>query len=117
MLLETASPDLAGHTNEIEEFYKLKVAIRTCEPIGHGDDVIDLSSEGPDFKTPEHICQAAQSVIDEGFYANSPGTDYFDQRTSIVGKLMTQNDIDWEPENIVVSAGGRHLLVKFLLAT
>jgi aspartate aminotransferase len=114
MLPQTNRVGLADRILAIEESYKSKAAKRTLELIGQGYDVIDLSLEESDFKTPEHICQAAKNAIDEGFHGYSPVAGYPDLRKAIADKLKRENDIDWNPENIVVSTGARHSLANII---
>jgi aspartate aminotransferase len=74
--------------------------------------VISLSVGEPDFKTPAHICEAAKKAIDDGFHGYSPVAGFPDLRKAIADKLLRDNNIDWKPENIVVSTGAKHSLAN-----
>jgi aspartate aminotransferase len=77
-----------------------------------GHKVISLSVGEPDFKTPKHICDAAKDAIDAGFHGYSPVAGYPDLRKAIADKLKRDNNLEWGPENIVVSTGAKHALAN-----
>lgn len=94
----------------------LKMAKLGRELRAKGVDVIDLSLGEPDFDTPEHIKQAAvQAVIDNwSHYTPVPG--YLELREAVCTKLERDNDLDYKPEQIVVSTGAKQSLANALLA-
>jgi aspartate aminotransferase len=79
-----------------------------------GIDVINLSIGEPDFKTPEHICEEAKKAIDAGFHSYTPVPGIPELRKAIADKFKRDNNIDWKPENIVVSTGAKHSLANAL---
>ena len=82
-----------------------------------GVDVIDLSLGEPDFNTPEHIKEAAKKAIDENWSHYPPVAGYPDLREAVCLKLKRDNDLDYKPENIVVSTGAKQSLANAVLAT
>jgi len=82
-----------------------------------GIDVIDLSLGEPDFNTPEHIKQAAKKAIDDNWSHYPPVAGYPDLREAVCAKLKRDNDLDYKPENIVVSTGAKQSLANAVLAT
>ena len=69
-------------------------------------DVIRLEAGEPDFKTPRHICEAAEKAMREGktHYTTSKGI--LELRKAISEKAKKENGIDADPEEeIVVTAG------------
>ncbi|GAA4430961.1 pyridoxal phosphate-dependent aminotransferase [Ravibacter arvi] len=107
-----ASQPLADRINALEESSTLAMTKKARELAAQGHKVISLSVGEPDFKTPEHICEAAKKAIDEGFHGYSPVAGYPDLRKAIADKLLRDNQIDWKPENIVVSTGAKHSLAN-----
>ena len=94
---------LADRINALEESSTLAMTKMARELAAQGHKVISLSVGEPDFKTPAHICEAAKKAIDDGFHGYSPVAGYPDLRKAIADKLKRDNNIDWKPENIVVS--------------
>lgn len=103
---------LADRINALEESSTLAMTKKARELAAQGHKVISLSVGEPDFKTPEHICEAAKKAIDDGFHGYSPVAGYPDLRKAIADKLLRDNNIDWKPENIVVSTGAKHSLAN-----
>jgi aspartate aminotransferase len=95
----------------------LKMAKLGRELRAKGVDVIDLSLGEPDFNTPEHIKEAAKKAIDENWSHYPPVAGYPDLREAVCAKLKRDNDLDYKPENIVVSTGAKQSLANAVLAT
>ena len=81
-----------------------------------GIDVIDLSLGEPDFDTPEHIKAAAKKAIDDNWSHYTPVAGYADLREAICTKFKRDNQLDYKPENIVVSTGAKQSLANVILA-
>jgi len=103
---------LADRINALEESSTLGMTKKARELAAQGHKVISLSVGEPDFKTPAHICEAAKKAIDDGFHGYSPVAGYPDLRKAIADKLLRDNNIEWKPENIVVSTGAKHSLAN-----
>ncbi|MFD1145025.1 pyridoxal phosphate-dependent aminotransferase [Larkinella insperata] len=111
--VETASL-LADRIIALEESSTLAMTKKARELAAQGHKVISLSVGEPDFKTPKHICEAAKQAIDEGYHGYSPVAGYADLRKAIADKFKRENNIDWKPENIVVSTGAKHSLANVI---
>ena len=105
---------LADRINALEESSTLAMTKMARELAAQGHKVISLSVGEPDFKTPAHICEAAKKAIDDGFHGYSPVAGYPDLRKAIADKLKRDNNIEWKPENIVVSTGAKHSLANVI---
>ncbi|MBD2700933.1 pyridoxal phosphate-dependent aminotransferase [Spirosoma sp. BT702] len=105
---------LADRINALEESSTLAMTKKARELAAQGHKVISLSVGEPDFKTPKHICEAAKQAIDDGFHGYSPVAGYPDLRKAIADKFKRDNNIDWKPENIVVSTGAKHSLANVI---
>lgn len=81
-----------------------------------GIDVISLSLGEPDFNTPDDIKEAAKKAIDDNFSFYSPVPGYPDLRKAISRKFKEENGLDYSPEQIIVSAGGKHTLMNVVLS-
>src|SRR5574338_391231 len=94
----------------------LKMAKLGRELRAKGFDVIDLSLGEPDFDTPEHIKQAAIKAIHDNWSHYPPVAGYPDLREAVCHKFKRDNDLDYKPENIVISAGAKQSLANAVLA-
>lgn len=94
----------------------LKMAKLGRELRAKGTDVIDLSLGEPDFDTPDHIKQAAIKAIQDNYSHYTPVAGYADLREAVCTKLKRDNNLDYKPENIVVSTGAKQSLANIILA-
>jgi aspartate aminotransferase len=107
---------LAQRIQALEESSTLGMTKKARELAALGHKVISLSVGEPDFKTPDHICEAAKKAIDDGFHGYSPVAGYPDLRMAIANKLKRDNNLEWGSENIVVSTGAKHSLANAIAA-
>jgi aspartate aminotransferase len=82
-----------------------------------GKDIIGLSAGEPDFDTPANIRAAAKAAIDKGDtrYTDTGGTPALKQ--AISAKFKRENGLDYAPNQIIVSTGGKQVLFNALMAT
>ncbi|MFP4096455.1 MAG: pyridoxal phosphate-dependent aminotransferase [Cyclobacteriaceae bacterium] len=107
---------LSERIKAMEESATIAMAQKARELKSQGIDVISLSLGEPDFKTPEHICQAAKEAIDEGkYFTYTPVPGYLDLRQAIAEKLKNENQLDYSPEQIVVSTGAKQSIANVMM--
>ncbi|WP_085535963.1 pyridoxal phosphate-dependent aminotransferase [Massilibacteroides vaginae] len=94
----------------------LAMSQKSNELKAQGIDVINLSVGEPDFFTPDHIKEAAKKAIDANFSFYSPVPGYPDLRKAIVNKLKRENNLDFTPDQIVVSNGAKQSVCNVLLS-
>ncbi len=109
--------NLSDRINNMEESATLAMAAKAREFKAQGIDVISLSLGEPDFKTPKHIQEGAKNAIDEGkYFSYPPVAGYLDLREAIVAKFKRENNIEYKPENIVVSNGAKQSIANVMFA-
>jgi aspartate aminotransferase len=94
----------------------LKMAKLGRELRAKGIDVIDLSLGEPDFDTPQHIKEAAIKAINDNWSHYTPVPGHLDVRETVCAKLKRDNNLDYKPENIVLSTGAKQSLANVILA-
>ena len=105
-----------------ERVKKLKssatIAISTTskEMQAEGIDVINFSIGEPDFQTPQNIKSAAKKAIDENYTHYTATAGMLELRNAICGKFKKDNNLDYCPENIMVSSGAKNCIMNILLA-
>jgi aspartate aminotransferase len=107
---------LSSILSRFSEPETLKMAKLGRELRAQGIDVIDLSLGEPDFDTPAHIKDAAKKAIDDNWSHYTPVAGYLDLREAICAKFKRDNNLDYKPENIVVSTGAKQSLANVILA-
>ena len=94
----------------------LKMAKLGRELRAKGIDVIDLSLGEPDFDTPVHIKEALKKAVDDNYSHYTPVAGYLDLREAVCTKLKRDNNLDYKPENILVSTGAKQSLANVVMA-
>ena len=94
----------------------LAMAQKSRELKEQGIDVISLSLGEPDFNTPDDIKEAAKKAIDDNYSFSPPVPGYNDLREAISRKFKEENGLDYTPDQIIVSAGGKHSLINVVLS-
>lgn len=107
---------LSSFLQRFNEPETLKMAKLGRELRAKGIDVIDLSLGEPDFDTPDHIKQAAIKAINDNWSHYTPVPGFPDLREAVCTKLKRDNNLDYKPENIVVSTGAKQSLANAMLA-
>ena len=107
---------LSSFLQRFNEPETLKMAKLGRELRAKGIDVIDLSLGEPDFDTPEHIKEAAVKAIHDNWSHYTPVPGFLDLREAVCSKLKRDNNLDYKPENIVVSTGAKQSLANAILA-
>jgi aspartate aminotransferase len=106
---------LSDRINNLSESATLKMTKLGRELAAKGVNVISLGLGEPDFNTPEHVKEAAKKALDDNFTRYSPVPGYPDLRQAIVNKLKTENNLDYDISQIVVSTGAKQSLSNVIL--
>ena len=108
--------DLSNRLMSLSESETLVMSQKSAELKAQGIDVINLSVGEPDFATPDHIKEAAKKAIDDNFSFYSPVTGFMDLRKAICDKLKRENNLTYEPSQIVCSNGAKQSICNVILA-
>jgi len=93
----------------------LAMAQKSREMKAQGINVINLAIGEPDFNTPDDIKEAAKKAIDDNYTSYPPVPGYADLREAISKKFKEENGLDYSPDQIIVSGGGKHSLINVIL--
>lgn len=98
---------LSDRVNNIKPSPTLAITNKAKELKAAGKDIIGLGAGEPDFDTPDYIKQAAIEAINSGFtkYTAVDGTP--ELKKAIIDKFKHDNHIDFAPNEILVSVGGK----------
>ncbi len=106
---------LSNRINNLSESQTIKMAKLGRELSAKGIDVINLSFGEPDFFTPEYVKEAAKKAIDENYSYYTPVSGYPDLRKAITEKLLKENGLSYNFDQIVVSTGAKQSLANAVL--
>lgn len=107
---------LSDRLNSLSPSETLAMSQKSNELKAQGFDVINLSVGEPDFTTPEHIKEAAKQAVDNNFSFYSPVPGYMELRKAICAKLKSENNLEYKPEQIVVSGGAKQSICNVILS-
>ncbi len=94
----------------------LAMTQKSRELQAEGHNVINLSIGEPDFNTPQFVKDAAIKAINENWTHYPPVPGYLELRQAISNKFKRENNLDFSPAQIVVSAGAKHSIINVLLS-
>lgn len=107
---------LSDRVQNIKPSPTLAVTNRAAELRAEGKDIIGLGAGEPDFDTPKHIKDAAIDALNKGFtkYTAVDGTPSL--KKAIIDKFQRDNGLSYQPEQILVSCGGKQSFFNMALA-
>ncbi len=100
----------------LKESATLKMSQMARELKAKGHDVISLSIGEPDFDTPAFINEAAKQALDDGYTHYTPVPGLLELREAVCTKLKRDNNLSFEPKNIVVSNGAKQTIYNLCQA-
>lgn len=104
------SNQLSDRINSVTPSATLEMAAKARELRALGKDIIGLSLGEPDFNTPDYIKDAAIQAINDDYNSYSPVDGYVDLKKAIITKFKRDNNLSYEPSQIVVSTGAKQSL-------
>lgn len=109
-------PSLSNRVQNIKPSPTLAVTNKASELRAAGKDIIGLGAGEPDFDTPQHIKDAAIEAIANGKtkYTAVDGTP--ELKNAIIEKFEKDNGLSYEPNQILVSCGGKQSFFNLALA-
>ena len=107
---------ISKRASSIKPSPTLAISAKAKKLKSEGVDIINFGIGEPDFDTPQNIKKAAIDAINNGFtkYCPVPGTP--ELKKAIISKLKSENDLEYLPEEIIVSCGAKHSLYNIFQA-
>jgi aspartate aminotransferase len=85
-------------------------------PAAPGQPVIVLGAGAPDFPTPEHVEAAARAMpAADTKYTPVDGT--LALKGAIDAKFVAKNGLDFTPDQVIASTGGKQILFNAFMAS
>lgn len=108
---------LAQKVQAMEESATIRMAQKSRDLAAKGVHVISLSLGEPDFDTPEFIKEAAYAALKKGYTKYTPVPGTLALRTAICEKFKNENNLHFEPGQVVVSNGAKQSIANICMAT
>ncbi|WP_346911580.1 pyridoxal phosphate-dependent aminotransferase [uncultured Roseibium sp.] len=109
MLKTIAGFDRIGEENAFA------VLARATQLASEGRDIINLGIGQPDFKTPDHIVEAAIKALRDGHHGYTPATGILPLREAVCADLHNRVGAEVNPDNVVIVPGGKVTMFMAIL--
>ena len=106
---------LSNRINSLPISQTLAMAAKARELKSQGKDIISLSLGEPDFNTPDFVKEAAIKAINDNYNSYTPVNGYQELREAICKKFKRDNDLDYTPNQVVVSTGAKQSLANVVM--
>ena len=84
-----------------------EVLARAEALMASGRDVINLGIGQPDFKTPDHIVDAAIKALRDGHHGYTPAPGIPQLREAVAADIMNNRGVEVDPDHVLVVPGGK----------
>ena len=106
---------LSKRINSLSESQTIAMNQKSKDLQAQGVNVINLTVGEPDFFTPPHVKEAAKKAVDDNFSFYSAVNGYPELLKAISNKFKNENNLDFKPEQIMVSNGAKHSLTNAIM--
>ena len=103
---------LSDRINSLPVSQTLAMAAKARELKAAGKDIISLSLGEPDFNTPDFIKDAAIEAVHQNYNSYSPVDGYVELKEAICTKFERDNNLKYQPNQIVVSTGAKQSIAN-----
>lgn len=115
----TSSPAekyLTRRVLSMQESQTMRITALANAMKAEGKDIVSLSAGEPDFPTPDFVNQAGIDAINAGFTRYTANSGIPELKKAIIEKFKRDNGLSFEPNQIIVSTGGKQTLANTFLA-
>ena len=84
-----------------------EVLARANKLSAEGRDIINLGIGQPDFKTPDHIVEAAAKALRDGHHGYTPANGIVECREAVAADIMARRGVTIDPDQIMIVPGGK----------
>ncbi len=109
MLKTIAAFDRIGEENAFA------VLARATELASQGRDIINLGIGQPDFRTPDHVVEAAVKALRDGHHGYTPATGIKPLREAVAADLHTRFQVEVSPDEVMIMPGGKPTMYMSIL--
>lgn len=107
---------LSDRVNRLSYSQTFVMSNKARELKAQGINVISLTLGEPDFEIPKFVRESAIKAINDGVKSYTPVPGYLELRKAIANKFKRDNNLEYKPDQIVVSNGGKQSIINVLLS-
>ena len=108
---------LAKRVSRIKPSLTMAITAKAAQMRADGHDVIGLGAGEPDFDTPDNIKSAGIEAIRSGMTKYTKVDGLPELREAVVKKFSRENGLNYDPSQINVGVGAKHVIFNALMAT
>jgi aspartate/methionine/tyrosine aminotransferase len=101
--------------DRIGEENAFAVLARATDLARQGKDIINLGIGQPDFRTPDHIVEAAIKAMRDGHHGYTPATGILPLREAVAADIETRTGARVSPERVMIVPGGKVTMYMAIL--
>ena len=101
--------------DRIGEENAFAVLARATELAAEGKDIINLGIGQPDFRTPDHIVEAAVKALRDGHHGYTPATGIMPLREAVAADIHRRIGVDVSPDQVIIVPGGKVTMFAAIL--
>ena len=107
---------IAKKVKEIAPSLTLEITAKAKKMKAEGISIIGFGAGEPDFNTPDYIINSAKKALDIGFTKYTPASGTVELKNAICEKFKKDNDLEYQPNQIVISSGAKSSLYHAICA-
>ena len=101
--------------DRIGEENAFAVLARATALAASGRDIINLGIGQPDFRTPDHIVEAAAKALRDGHHGYTPANGILPLREAVSADLAKRYGVTVSPEEVMIMPGGKPTMYMSIL--
>jgi aspartate aminotransferase len=107
---------LSKRVSGIAESATIKMGQLAEQLRAEGKEVMNFTLGEPDFRTPDHICDAAKKAMDLGYTHYTSSVGIYELRDEIARKIREENKVAVNAENVIVTPGGKQAIYEVMMS-
>ena len=100
-------PHIAAAMDRLGTETAFDVLARAGQLAAGGRDIVNLGIGQPDFRTPEHIVEAAVKALRDGHHGYTPANGIAPLREAVTSMLARRYDVAVDPDRVLIVPGGK----------
>jgi aspartate/methionine/tyrosine aminotransferase len=101
--------------DRIGEENAFAVLARATELGQQGRDIVNLGIGQPDFRTPDHIVEAAVKALRDGHHGYTPATGIKPLREAVAADIHRRLGVEVSPDRVIIVPGGKVTMYAAIL--
>ncbi|MBT5773952.1 MAG: aminotransferase class I/II-fold pyridoxal phosphate-dependent enzyme, partial [Dehalococcoidia bacterium] len=87
-----------------------EVLARANALAAEGRSIINLGIGQPDFRTPDHIVEAAKAALDRGEHGYTPAAGIPPLRAAVAADLKRRHNVEVDPNSVLITPGAKPVM-------